>query len=267
MKPSGIITLTTDFGMADGTVGAMIGVIKSICPDAEVVNLASDVPAHDIVRGAWALYQAAPFFPSRAIHLAVVDPGVGTARRRLVVTTGHGTYVGPDNGLLSWAVGRAGDAVYRELRNPALRLAPVGFTFEGRDIFAPAAAHLASGVDPSAFGPVIDDPVILPWAEPTRVRGQIDGEVLVADHFGNLISNIPFDMVADEFADRPVAVHIASRNVGGITRGYAAIEGRLGVVINGTGFLEIAAKNEPAAFILRAARGAKVTVTAQGAVQ
>ena len=257
-----IITLTTDFGMADGTVGAMIGVIKSICPAAEVINLAADVPSHDIVRGAWALLQAAPFFPSYTIHVAVVDPGVGTERRGRLVTTAHGTFMGPDNGVLSWAVGHAGNPVYRSLQNPAYRLAPVGFTFAGRDLFAPAAAHLACGVAPEEFGPRIDDPVVLVWPEPRRSKGRIEGEIIVVDHFGNLISNIPFDLLADEFADAPVNVQLAERAIGGLVRGYEQIDGELGVVVNGTGLLEIAAKCRSAAAKSGLNRGALVIVTA-----
>jgi len=262
-----IITLTTDFGMADGTVGAMIGVIKSICPAAEVINVASDVPAHDIVRGAWALYQAAPFFPARAIHVAVVDPGIGTDRRGLLVTTRHGAFVGPDNGVLSWVLRQTDGIVFRVLENPAFRLAALGFTFDGRDLFAPAAAYLASGVDPAEFGPVIDDPVVLPWPEPRRIDGAIEGEVLVVDQFGNLITNIPFDLAATEFGDAALQVAVAGWPAGGIVRGYAGIEGSVGVVINGAGLLEIAANGRSATAVTGLARGARVTVTAGGSVR
>ncbi|MBI3871473.1 MAG: SAM-dependent chlorinase/fluorinase [candidate division Zixibacteria bacterium] len=257
-----LITLTTDFGMADGTVGAMIGVIKSICPVAEIFNLASDIPAHNIVRGAWALLQAAPFFPSDAIHIAVVDPGVGSGRRGLLVNADRGTFIGPDNGVLSWAAARGGNPVYRALENPSYRLGPMGFTFDGRDLFAPAAAHLACGVSPEEFGPPIRDSVVLSWPEPRRSVGRIEGEIMVIDHFGNLISNISFDLVAEEFANSPVEVTVAGRKVGGIRAGYLGISEDVGVVVNGTGLLEIAAPRGSASAMTGLNRGAPIFVTA-----
>ena len=130
-----LITLTTDFGYADGTVGAMIGVIKSICPVAEVVSIAHDIPPHDIVHGAWALYQSAPFFPAGTIHLAVVDPGVGTHRRAILVETQKGIFLGPDNGMLGWAANAMGPKRYIAIENTPYRLGPPGLTFDGRDLY------------------------------------------------------------------------------------------------------------------------------------
>ena len=130
--PSPIITLITDFGPADGTVGAMIGVIQSICPEAEVVNVTSEAQSS--------------------------IPGVGSNRCPPMAVTGHGTFVGPDNGILSWAVRQAGETEWRQLQNPAYRIAPTGVTFDGRDLVAPVAAHMAAGADPATFGPVITTP-------------------------------------------------------------------------------------------------------------
>jgi hypothetical protein len=277
MPPHPIITLITDFGMADGTVGAMIGVVKSICPDAEVVNVASDVPAHDIARGAWALLQAAPFFPKGTIHVAVVDPGVGSSRRAVMALTQHGTFVGPDNGILTWAVRHLSEVTWRLLENPSYRIAPAGVTFDGRDLFASAAAYLAAGADPATFGPVINDPVPLRWPQPQSGDDHIDGEVLIVDHFGNLVTNIPLAMVADLCGERAFHVilpaarsaypgkHRAATDPAPFARSYDDIRGKLGAVINGVGLVEIAAKQGSAASLAGRGRGDRVIVRLQGA--
>ncbi len=259
-----LITLTTDFGLADGTVGAMIGVIKSICPEAEVINVASDVPRQDIHRGAWALLQSAPFFPPETIHVAVVDPGVGSGRRAILVTSEHGLFVGPDNGVLSWAGRRVGGKQVYRLENLSYRIAPVGVTFDGRDLFAPAAAHLAAGTDPAAFGPLIDDPVELPWPEPQKQGERLEGEILVEDHFGNLITNVPLALVMETFADqKPVAVLRGGWRAE-LSRSYAGITGLIGAVVNGTGLIEIAGNKSLATSITGCKRGDKIVIVPQG---
>ena len=253
------ITLTTDFGFADGTVGAMIGVIKSICPAAEVVNLASDVPAHDIRRGAWALYQAVPFFPEGTIHVAVVDPGVGTRRRAILVDTGREYLIGPDNGLLSWAWRVAGRRQAYAIENPSYRISRVGVTFDGRDLFAPAAAHVALGIDPATVGPVIRDAIELVWPEP-RVQddGRIAGEILVVDHFGNMITNIPMALAADTFADANVRVELPDGQTAPLGPSYKAISTELGAVINGSGLIEIAGRERSAHELTRRRPGDRI---------
>ncbi len=277
MPPRPLITLTTDFGTADGTVAAMIGVIKSICPDAEVIGVNSGIPAHDVPRGAWALCQSAPFYPKDAIHLAVVDPGVGSSRRAVMATTDHGTFVGPDNGVLTWATRESSGLVWRALENPAYRIAPLGVTFDGRDLFAPVAAHLAAGVDPAMFGPEITNPVILRWPQPQRGDDTIEGEVLIVDHFGNLISNVPLTMVADLCGERAFQVilpaahsavpgrHRIATDPAPFARSYEDIRGRLGAVINGAGLIEIACRQGSAAAQSGRGRGDRVVVRLQGA--
>ncbi len=256
-----LITLTTDFGYADGTVGAMIGVIKSICPAAEVVSIAHDIPPHDIVHGAWALYQSAPFFPSGTIHIAVVDPGVGTRRRAILIKTQKGYLLGPDNGMLVWAAAAIGTERRFAIENTAFRLGPRGLTFDGRDLFAAAAAHLASGIQPDALGEEVPAIVDLAWPEPSAGEARIEGEVLLADQFGNLICNIPAALMADVFGDAGVLIVLDGRPIGGLSRGYAGIEGHLGAVVNGTGLLEIAVPEGSAAALTGGRRGDKVVVT------
>ena len=276
MSPRPLITLTTDFGSADGTVAAMIGVIKSICAEAEVVSVNSGIPPHDIPRGAWALFQSAPFFPSDAIHLALIDPGVGSHRRPVMATTDHGTFIGPDNGVLTWAIRGVSGVTWRLLENPAYRIAPVGVTFDGRDLFAPVAAHLAAGADPEAFGPVIDDPVSLRWPEPQLRDDTIEGEILIVDHFGNLVTNVPLAMVAELCGDRSFQVilpaarsaipgkHRTATDPAPFARNYDEIRGKLGAVINGAGLVEIAARQGSAAAQAGRGRGDRIVVRLQG---
>ncbi|MFI6980627.1 S-adenosyl-l-methionine hydroxide adenosyltransferase family protein [Embleya sp. NPDC050154] len=173
------ITFTTDYGLADGFVAACHGVIAGIAPDVPVVDVSHLVPPGDVRRGALVLAQTLPWFPAGTVHIAVVDPGVGTARRAIVLRAGGHLLVGPDNGLLLWAARELGGVrEIREIADPALTLAKVSRTFHGRDVFAPVAAHLALGTPVAEVGPVVTDPVRLPEPMP--------GEVLAVDHFGNV---------------------------------------------------------------------------------
>jgi S-adenosyl-L-methionine hydrolase (adenosine-forming) len=179
MVASRRITFLTDYGLTDGFVAACHGVIAGIAPDARVVDVGHLVPAGDVRTGALVLAQTLPYFPTGSVHIGVVDPGVGTTRRAIVVSAGGHLLVGPDNGLLMWAARALGgvDEV-REITAPALIRARVSRTFHGRDVFAPVAAHLALGTPVAEVGPVLTDPVWLPEPAP--------GEVLTVDHFGNV---------------------------------------------------------------------------------
>ena len=182
------ITLLSDFGTVDGFVGAMKGVILGIAPRATILDLTHEIPAQDIRAGAWALREAAPHFPRGTIHVAVVDPGVGTPRRPIALRAGGHWYIGPDNGLLTLAAADASSGVL--LEQPGFRRSTVSNTFHGRDIFAPAAGHLAAGVDPAELGPALSEWERLSMPEPTVAPGQISGHVIHVDRFGNLITNI-----------------------------------------------------------------------------
>jgi S-adenosyl-L-methionine hydrolase (adenosine-forming) len=182
------ISFTTDYGVADGFVGICEGVVARLSPGTRILHLSHAVPAQDVRRGAAVLAQAAPYLPP-AVHLAVVDPGVGTERRGVVVVAEDGVLVGPDNGLLTPAAESLGGvlAAY-ELVAPAYRLSPVSATFHGRDVFAPAAAHLAAGTPPSAFGPPVDPTTLvrLPAPETLAERGKLTTEINYVDGFGNI---------------------------------------------------------------------------------
>ncbi len=183
-----VITLLSDFGTVDGFVGAMKGVILGLAPGTNIVDLSHDIPAQNIRAGAWALREAATHFPRGTIHVAVVDPGVGTARRPIALRADGHWYIGPDNGLLSLAAAEATSGVL--LENPEYRRSTVSNTFHGRDIFAPAAGHLAAGVDPGQLGPSLAEWERLETPEPTVAPGRVVGQVIHVDQFGNLITNI-----------------------------------------------------------------------------
>jgi len=187
---SPIITLLTDFGLGDAYVGAMKGVILSVCPSARIIDLSHEVPRHDVRHGAFLLSQAAPYFPEGTIHTVVIDPGVGTDRRRVVIEGRRCLYVGPDNGVLMLAVGSEGFIRAVEAKEARFMRSEPSKTFEGRDVFAPLAAHLANGVGIEEFGPEIHDLVRLPLPEPEIREERVIGEVIYIDGFGNLVTNI-----------------------------------------------------------------------------
>jgi S-adenosylmethionine hydrolase len=185
-----IITLMSDFGLKDPYVAEMKAVITSICPEARIVDVSHEIEKFNTRMGAFVLASAAPYFPKDTIHVAVVDPGVGTRRRPILVETKHGFFVGPDNGLLLLAAQKQRIRHVYNITNPSYMLSRVSKTFHGRDVFAPAAAHLASGSDSTDFGPEIKDYIIPKFSKPESTANELRGEVLHIDDFGNIITNI-----------------------------------------------------------------------------
>jgi S-adenosylmethionine hydrolase len=185
-----IITLTTDFGLKDPYAAEMKGVILGICPNAAIVDITHEIEKFSIRMGAYVLASAVPYFPKGTIHVAVVDPGVGTRRRPMLIQTQQGFFIGPDNGLLILAAEHQGITGIHEITNPRFMLPRVSSTFHGRDVFAPAAAHLANGVPPTEFGPEIRDAITPEFTKVTLRKDVLVGEVLHMDNFGNIITNI-----------------------------------------------------------------------------
>jgi hypothetical protein len=185
-----IITLTTDFGLKDPYAAEMKAAILGICPNAAIVDITHEIEKFSTRMGAYVLASAVPYFPKGTIHVAVVDPGVGTRRRPILIQTQQGFFIGPDNGLLILAAEHQGINRIHEITNPRLMLPRVSSTFHGRDVFAPAAAHLANGVHPTEFGPEISDAVRPEFTKVTLRKGVLVGEVLHVDNFGNIITNI-----------------------------------------------------------------------------
>ena len=253
-----VVTLTTDFGLRDPYVAEMKGVMLGLVPDLRLVDITHDVDSHDVVGAALVLEAVVPFFPAATVHLAVVDPGVGTTRRGLVVAAGDVTFVAPDNGLLTPVFARGAWQAF-ELVAADLRLARVSRTFHGRDVFAPAAAHLARGVAPERFGPRVTDPVLVPWPEVHTVGAAVTGAVLHVDRFGNLITSIAADAV--EGVGPEASIHIAGRRLP-LVGTYADLpRGSAGALIGSSNRLEVAVREGSAAAVLKARRGTPVAVS------
>lgn len=253
-----IITLTTDFGTADGFVGAVKGVILGLAPQATVVDITHEIPPHDIRAGTFAIETALPHFPPDAVHVVVVDPGVGSDRAAILVETAQGRFVAPDNGVLTSVVPDNASSHIFSLDKPAYWWPRVSATFHGRDVFAPVAAHLANGVKPNALGTPIAAMVRLPWPQPRRCGKDIVGEVIHVDRFGNVITNL---RVADLGA-QPQSAHLRLRElrITGLTPNYAAGDGIMAVVNSG-GRIEIALPSAPAARTLKVGIGDEIRVT------
>jgi len=185
-----LITLLSDFGLKDHYVAEMKAVISTISPEARIIDISHLIEKFNIRMGAFVLASATRYFPKGTIHVAVVDPSVGTKRRALLVETKHASYIGPDNGLLMLAAQREEIRHVYAITNLRLMLTKVSSTFHGRDVFAPAAAHLANGTSPSDFGTEINDYLIPRFAKPILKAGKLMGEILHIDDFGNIITNI-----------------------------------------------------------------------------
>lgn len=253
-----LVSLTTDFGPADGFAGVVEGVIAARAPGARVVHLTHDVPPGDLRRAAFVLLTCAPWFPRGTVHVAVVDPGVGTARRAVALRSRGSWFVGPDNGVLSWAAPAPDVAV--ELANPAYRLLPVSRTFHGRDIFAPAAAALARGVPASRLGPPLRSPVRLPFPGITITRFGVRGGILATDRFGNAVTNVAERTWRERFGSR-AALAAARRGRFPEAPAYGSVRsGRPLAVFGSAGFLELSVRDGHAAKRFGLKPGDPVTV-------
>jgi S-adenosylmethionine hydrolase len=253
-----VITLTTDFGVRDPYVAEMKAAILALLGAVHLIDVTHEVAAHDVAEGALAVEAAAAVFAPGTIHVAVVDPGVGTARRGLVVAAGGQTFIGPDNGLFTSCFAAPGWRAF-ELAAPEYRRPVVSSTFHGRDVFAPAAAHVALGVPPARFGPPVLDPVRLAWPEPRVVGGGVGGVVIHVDRFGNLVTSIHGTAV-DETGGRPV-VRVAGRVVP-VVRTYGDLPvGGLGALVSSRARLEVVVREGSAAAALRARRGTPILLT------
>jgi S-adenosylmethionine hydrolase len=256
-----IITLLTDFGNQDPYVGAMKGVILTLNPDAVLVDLTHKVPPQDIVAGAFLLEEAAPFFPPGTIHLAVVDPGVGTCRRALAGRARDRFWVGPDNGLFHLVFQEAPDLELVSLENPDYFRQSVSSTFQGRDIFAPVAAHLSLGTPLEALGPAVTDPVALPWPQASFTPEAVRGEIVYADGFGNLVSNIRGRELVAWLGEKPHIIILGSLTLKGLARTYGDVAaGEFLALVGSHGYLEIACAQGNAANRLGMGKGRSLSV-------
>ena len=296
--PSGPpIVLTTDFGSADPYVGVMKGVILSINPQASIIDLSHQIQPQNLPQAAFILGASHHYFPPDAIHVVVVDPGVGTGRSILLLVTPTARFLAPDNGVLSRVLldhlpnhphqpGRVPDSVLvpdgcsvYALSNPEYWLQPVSNTFHGRDIFAPVAAHLSLGVEPAALGERVDQIAWLPSPQPVQEGEVIRGQVIYQDHFGNLITNIPERLLTRaEPGTTTITVTIKGESISGLSRTFhdepdpsgknpagKSPAGKILLALIGShGYLEIAVRDGSAAQVLPAQPGEPVSVIITG---
>lgn len=264
-----LITLLTDFGTADYFVAAVKGVILSQNPDARIVDITHEIPPQDIEAAAFTLLAAQPAFPDGTIHVAVVDPGVGSSRRAILVRTRQASFVGPDNGIFSYVCQKQTNLGHKpeifHLTNTNYFRQPVSPTFNGRDVFAPVAAALSLGVTPSELGTRVPDIVHLPSLKPeTTTDGKINGRIVHIDRFGNCVTNITQHELTEHMIVAGAKLSVKGKSVKSFRRYFAeASAGRekLFAIWGSAGFLEIAATNASASKLLNAQRGDAVIVS------
>jgi S-adenosylmethionine hydrolase len=264
-----LITLTTDFGLNDHFVGTMKGVILDIVPEAEIVDVCHAVQAFDVLDGALTIAQAYSYFPNGTVHMMIVDPGVGTARRPILLSTGRHYFVAPDNGVLSLVYGREERLQVRHINAEHYYRQPVSHTFHGRDIFAPVAAYLAKGVESAKFGEEITDYVRFNAPKPKQIDAQtLRGVVLKVDRFGNMVTNItPQDLPA-LFHPKPPAfkIVVGKREITEIHTNYAeGAPNEVFGILGSMGYLEIAANRAAASQIIGSGKGSEVNIVLEGA--
>jgi S-adenosylmethionine hydrolase len=260
-----VLSITTDFGITNGFVGVMKGVIYGIAPDVKIVDISQLISAQNVLEGAYAMWRAAPFFPPGSVHVGVVDPGVGTKRRPIGARLGDQLFIAPDNGLLTPLIldaERNGKAVeFVHLDNPKYWLPKVSNTFHGRDIFAPTGAHLAAGVPLGELGTPITDPIRLDMPRPEKTKNGWMAHVTIIDIFGNLTTDLPAKALDGR---RDVLIRIRGHEVDGIIDSYGHREiGDLVAVVDSEYYIEIAVVNGSAQKKLGAEIGDVVEVIYQ----
>jgi S-adenosyl-L-methionine hydrolase (adenosine-forming) len=251
-----IITLMTDFGIKDGNIGVMKGVIWGICPQAQISDLSHMIGAQNVREASLILSRSAPYFPKGTVHVVVVDPGVGTARRPMAAQIGDWFYVGPDNGTITLLLERAEKENWArkfvQLDRTKYWLANVSYVFHGRDIFSPVAAHVVNGVPLSDLGTEFADPVRLQLPQPKRIGNGWRGEIIHIDHFGNLASNIRVENLGDTIQHKDkIMVKIDSIEIKGMVNTFGErAEGEVVALLGSTGNLIVSVVNGNAAVML-----------------
>jgi S-adenosylmethionine hydrolase len=247
-----VITLTTDFGIKDGFIGTLKGVIWNICHSAQIADISHAITPQNIFEGAFTLWRAYSFFPSGSIHIAIVDPGVGTNRRPIAARIGYHTFVGPDNGLFTpiyedadkngWMMGVV------HLTNEKYFLPNISRTFHGRDLFAPVAAYLANGVPLADLGPAVTDPIRIQLPRPEKTDNGWRAHITVVDVFGNCTTDLPAESIADR---ENILFRLHGREVRGLVESYGHRNpGDLVALVDSENFVEIAVVNGNAAHVI-----------------
>ena len=253
-----IITLTTDLGLTDAYVAEMKGVILGINPEARLVDICHTIKPQNIIQAAFVLSRAYPFFPQGTIHVVVVDPGVGTQRRAIILRTKSASFVAPDNGVLSYVIGQSAAWEAVAITRPQFWRSTVSSTFHGRDIFAPVAARLSLGLPLADFGEAITSVAMLPLSQPHQAAdGSMVGHIVHIDSFGNLITDINSANLPK--GKRGLTIEVGGQPISGLSHTYAEGKGLL-ALIGSDGYLEIAVKEGSASALLDAEVGDEVIV-------
>ena len=257
-----IITITTDFGIKNEFVGVMKGVIYSVAPDVNIVDLTHSIAPQNVLEGAFAVWRAYSFFPQNTVHLFVVDPGVGTKRRPIAARIGDAFFVGPDNGLLTPIIEDAErdhkPMEFVHLEDPKYFLPTISRTFHGRDIFSPVTAHLANGISLHEFGSLITDPVRINLPKPQKTEWGWIAHITVVDSFGNLTIDLPSSALQNRTG---VLFRLQGVEIQGVADSYGhRAVGELVAVVDSEDFIEIAEVNGNAAIKLGAKTGDVVEV-------
>ncbi|MSO19159.1 MAG: hypothetical protein EXQ56_01645 [Acidobacteria bacterium] len=259
-----IVTLTTDFGTSDPYVGIMKGAILNVNPEAELVDITHDIRAYDVMEAAYAVAQAYSYFPPRTIHLIVVDPGVGTPRRPLLVTAGRYHFICPDNGVLSVVLAKEEGITVRAITSTHYYLEPVSNTFHGRDIFAPVAGWLSRRVETEKFGEPITDHVRYAPPTPKRLNEKlVKGVIIHVDRFGTLRTNLTPADVPEIFGldPKPFKIVVGKCEVTQVRQAYAeGAQGEVFAIVGSAGFIEIASNRASAAQAVGTGKGTEVGV-------
>jgi S-adenosyl-L-methionine hydrolase (adenosine-forming) len=262
--PQRIVTLTTDFGVTDHFVGSMKGVISNINPAAQMVDICNSVNSYDLLDGALTIAQAYHYFPANTIHLVVVDPGVGTARRPIVINTGKYLFVAPDNGVMSLIYEREERCIVRHITAEHYFLQPVSNTFHGRDIFAAVAGYLSKGVEPQKFGDEVTDFVRFAAPKPKPVSDKLlKGVVIKVDKFGNLVTNFTAQDVPLLLKENPgpFKILVGKAEITKLRTAYAqGTPAEVFAIMGSMGYLEIATNRGSAARTTGAEKGNEVSM-------
>jgi S-adenosyl-L-methionine hydrolase (adenosine-forming) len=262
IRPGPLVTLTTDFGLTDHYVGTMKGVLVTRCPGVRIIDISHEIPPFSIYSGAYTIEQAAPYFPAGTIHVIVIDPGVGTARKPLVLEALHQYFVAPDNGVLSMIIGRDPKAKAYEIENRDMWLSPPSSTFHGRDIFAPVAAALASGVTKvRKIGRRLTKIELLPDLGAREIKpGEWEGKLLSIDRFGNAITN--FSIVGfPRLASFRFSIRVGRHRITTFKSTFGdAPDGVCFAYAGSSGYIELAVKQQSAAALLNAFAGDRITL-------
>ena len=258
-----VITLTTDFGLRDYYVSAMKAVMLGIAPEVRLIDVSHDIPSQDIMAGSWVLKNSAMLFPSKTVHAVVIDPGVGTERNPIALQVEDQYFVGPDNGIFSLLTADREYTAVRLTKREYLREHPSS-TFHGRDIFAPAAAHLSRGVPLRELGEPLEELVSYRWMQPIADKDGIQGAIIHIDKFGNLVTNIPEVLIRERVWGRNIKIYVGNVILDNLSNTFGNVaEGEPVAYVGSAGMLEVGINKGNAEEMLGVQKGAQISIVLQ----